>query len=174
MKKHIANIISASRIVCAVILLFFNEITDTFLFIYLYCGFSDAVDGRIARKLGSTSVLGTKLDTVGDTITYFSVLKILIVKKLFPLKAMIWLGAALLLHVVAAVIAKIRFNKFYFVHSLFGKILGLAAFLAPFTLEKFGEKYLYFICIIASIAAVESIVIQLKSKDLQTDGVLYK
>lgn len=174
MKKHIANIISASRIVCAVILFFFNEITNAFLLIYLYCGFSDAIDGRIARKLKSTSILGTKLDTIGDVLTYFSVVKILIIKKLFPREVLIWLGTALLLHVVAAVIAKIRFKKFYFVHSLFGKILGLAAFLVPFMLENFGVKYLYFICIIASIAAIESIVIQVKSKTLQTDGVLYK
>lgn len=174
MKKHIANIISASRIVCAAALFFFNDITDIFLLIYLYCGFSDAVDGRIARKLGTTSVLGTKLDTIGDVLTYFSVVKILIIKKLFPLEALVWLGLALLAHVAAAVIAKIRFKKFYFVHSLFGKILGLAAFLVPFMLENFGVRYIFFVCLIASIAAVESIIIQLKSKTLQTDGILYK
>lgn len=174
MKKHIANIISASRIVCATVLFFFNDITDTFLLIYLYCGFSDAVDGRIARRLKTTSVLGTLLDSVGDVLTYFSVAKILIVKKLVPLEVLIWLGLALLGHVAAAVIAKIRFKKFYFVHSLFGKILGLAAFLVPFMLESFGVKYMYFVCFVASIAAIESIVIQLKSKTLQTDGILYK
>lgn len=174
MKKHIANIISASRIVCAAVLFFFNEITDVFLMIYLYCGFSDAIDGRIARKLGSTSVLGTKLDTVGDVLTYFSVVKILVIKKLIPSEVLIWIGAALLVHIVAAVIAKIKFNKFYFVHSLFGKILGLAAFLLPFMLEKFEARYMYFVCIIASVAAIESVIIQLKSKSLQTDGILYK
>lgn len=174
MKKQFANLISASRIVCAVILFFFNEITDAYLYIYLYCGFSDLIDGPIARKTGSMSVLGAKLDTAGDILTYLSVAKILLVQKLLPLKILIWLGFVLLGHIAAGIIAKVKFGKFYFVHSLFGKILGAATFLTPFAIEKFQIKYLYLICIIASIATVESIILQIRSKTLQTDGVSYK
>lgn len=175
MKKNLANIVSSSRILCAVGLLFFSEITGLFMTIYSYCGFSDLVDGKIARKLDTISLLGAKLDTAGDVITYVALIKILCIESLVPFWALIWYAVALVGFVASAVISKIRLGRFYFVHSLFGKILGVTIFVIPFAI-KLMQASIYFgiVCVVASIAAIESIVIQSKSKEIKTDFMYIK
>ena len=68
MKKHIANILSGCRILGSLLLLFFPAFSFEFYIIYLLCGFSDMVDGTIARKTNSTSKFGSQLDTIADII----------------------------------------------------------------------------------------------------------
>lgn len=175
MKKHIPNIISSLRIVAAASLFFFTTISSSFLSIYLFCGFTDFIDGTLARKFDAASLLGAKLDTAGDVITYFSLAKILIFHNLVPLWILLWMGIALLGFLVSAVIAKKRFGKFYFVHSLFGKLLGVSLFTLPFLISWFSEKVgLSMVCLVASIAAVESIIIQSKSKTAHLDVLSLK
>ena len=175
MKKHIPNIISSLRIIAASALLFFSAITSSFLSIYLFCGFTDFIDGTLARKLNAASLLGAKLDTAGDVITFCSLAKILIFNNVIPFWILIWMGIAVIGFLVSAVIAKKRFGKFYFVHSLFGKILGASLFAMPFLINWFSEKIaLSVVCFIASIAAAESIIIQCKSKSAHLDVLSLK
>jgi CDP-diacylglycerol--glycerol-3-phosphate 3-phosphatidyltransferase len=53
MKKHIANIVSLSRVAGAIILFFCKDISALFLSVYVFCGFTDLIDGPIARKTDS-------------------------------------------------------------------------------------------------------------------------
>lgn len=174
MKKHIANLISLSRVICAAFLLPLNELNSTFLAVYIYCGISDLIDGPIARKTGSTSVAGAVLDTVGDVFTYFALAKVLIMQKMIPDWVLPWICITFVGFGLSAVIAKIRFKKFYFVHSFFGKLLGLSIFLLPLLIKPVGIVYFGIVCVFATIAAVESVVIQTKSKTLVTDVKLLK
>ena len=48
MKKHIANIVTFSRVIAAMVLFTFKEIGTPFLIIYVFCAFTDFVDGPIA------------------------------------------------------------------------------------------------------------------------------
>ena len=66
--KHIANILTGCRIFGSILLLFFPAFSLEFYIIYLLCGFSDMVDGTIARKTNSTSKFGSQLDTIADLI----------------------------------------------------------------------------------------------------------
>jgi CDP-diacylglycerol--glycerol-3-phosphate 3-phosphatidyltransferase len=50
MTKHIANIITCCRILSSFLLLFFPAFSLDFYITYLLCGFSDMVDGTIAKK----------------------------------------------------------------------------------------------------------------------------
>ena len=68
MKKHIANIITGSRIVFSLPLLFMPLTSAWFYALYLLCGLSDMIDGTVARKMGSASDFGAKLDTVSDFV----------------------------------------------------------------------------------------------------------
>lgn len=121
------------------------------------------------------SITGAKLDTIGDVLTYFALTKILIINRVIPFWALLWFGATLVIFVASAVISKVRFNKFYFVHSLFGKILGVAVFILPVALKLIrSEIYIGIICTISSIASLESVFIQLKSKSTKTDVVSLK
>ncbi|MBQ3518484.1 MAG: CDP-alcohol phosphatidyltransferase family protein, partial [Clostridia bacterium] len=68
MTKHIANIITGCRIIGSILLLFFPTFSLAFYITYLMCGFSDMIDGTIARKTNSISKFGSRLDTVADLI----------------------------------------------------------------------------------------------------------
>ena len=68
MKKHVANIITASRILFSVLLLFLPVLGAGFYVTYLLCGITDMIDGTIARKTGTVSEFGARLDTVADLV----------------------------------------------------------------------------------------------------------
>lgn len=167
MKKQIANIISFSRIIGAFVLFFFNTISNAFLGVYIYCGFTDLVDGPIARKLKSESIFGSIMDTTGDVLTYFALAKVLIIQELLPLWFYLWEGIAVILFLISASIAKIKCGKFYFVHSKFGKLMGVSMFILPFVMQIIDVLiWIGVICAVSNIAAIESIFIQSKQKAL--------
>ena len=65
-----ANILTISRIPLSVLLLCTHPLSCSFYILYVFCGLTDVVDGFIARKTGSVSETGAKLDTPGDlTVT---------------------------------------------------------------------------------------------------------
>ena len=68
MKKHIANIITGSRIVLSLPLLFIPLTSAWFYAFYLLCGLSDIIDGTVARRTKSASEFGARLDTVSDFV----------------------------------------------------------------------------------------------------------
>ena len=51
MKKHLANIISGSRIVAAGTLYLFSTIDWRFMIVYTFCGITDLIDGPIWDRL---------------------------------------------------------------------------------------------------------------------------
>lgn len=66
--RIVPNCITLSRISLALMLLFLTPLSSAFLTIYLLCGLTDLIDGFIARKTGTTSSLGAKLDSAADTV----------------------------------------------------------------------------------------------------------
>ena len=71
MKKYIANIITGSRIIFSLPLLFIPLSSAWFYVFYLFCGFTDMIDGTIARKTEAVSKFGARLDTVADFVFMF-------------------------------------------------------------------------------------------------------
>ena len=55
MRKQIANIITSCRIICSILMLFCSVFSLEFYVAYLLGGFTDMVDGIIARKTETTS-----------------------------------------------------------------------------------------------------------------------
>ena len=68
MKKQIANIVTGSRGVFSFPLLFLPLSSAWFYVFYLLCGFTDMIDGAIARRTCAVSRFGARLDTVSDFI----------------------------------------------------------------------------------------------------------
>ena len=79
MMRYIANILTSFRVLGSILLLFFPVFSLEFYIMYILCGFSDMVDGTIARKTNSTSEFGRRLDTIADFI--FVVVSLI---KMFP------------------------------------------------------------------------------------------
>ena len=68
MKKRLANIITGSRILCSIWMLFPPVFSRQFYILYLLCGFTDMIDGTVARKTNSVTAFGSRLDSVADFV----------------------------------------------------------------------------------------------------------
>ena len=66
--KHLANFITICRIFCSLWMIRLPVFSPEFYVAYLFCGFSDIADGIVARKTGTQSSLGAKLDSIADLI----------------------------------------------------------------------------------------------------------
>lgn len=164
MKKHLANIVTLSRVVGAVALFCMNSISQAFLAVYVFCGFTDLIDGPIARKMNSSSELGATLDTVGDVLTYLALTKILVKQKAVPLWILIWIISAGILFGGCAMVSKKRFDKLYLPHTYLGKIFGGSVFVLPIMMQFMpGKAWMAVICSIATVHAAELFYVQLKS-----------
>ncbi|MEE3403736.1 MAG: CDP-alcohol phosphatidyltransferase family protein [Acutalibacteraceae bacterium] len=73
-----ANIITGIRIICSIALLFFPVFSPAFFALYIVAGISDMIDGTVARKTGTVSQFGSKLDTVADFLLVIVCLIILL------------------------------------------------------------------------------------------------
>ena len=156
MKKHIANIITSSRIVFSLPLLFIPLSSVWFTILYLFCGLTDMIDGAIARKTNSASQLGSKLDTVADLLFVMaSFIKILPAIRL-PLWLWIWCGAIAVVKLSSIVWGYVSKKQFISFHTTMNKIKGLLLFLFPLTLPFLKVQYSApLICAIAAIAAIQ-------------------
>ena len=65
---NVANIITGIRIICSIAILFFPALSPAFYVLYIIAGISDMIDGAVARKTGTVSEFGSKLDTAADFV----------------------------------------------------------------------------------------------------------
>ena len=166
MAKHIANILTSCRILGSVLLLFFPVFSLPFYILYFFCGFSDMVDGTIARKTNSTSQFGLQLDTIADLVfVVAAMIKLLPVIHL-PGWLWIWGGAITVIKLANIVLGLVRSKKFVAYHSVFNKATGLLCFLLPLTLQFIESTYSFVIVwITATIAAIQEGYDTIKAKN---------
>jgi CDP-diacylglycerol---glycerol-3-phosphate 3-phosphatidyltransferase len=166
--KTIPNCISLSRILFSLILIFVKPLSVAFYAIYVICGFSDIVDGFIARKTGTTSRLGAKLDSMADMIMAGVLLVVL-----YPIvnpatEIVIWIISIGIIRLASMVVALKKYKTFAILHTYGNKITGIALFIFPLLLPYIHTTMLmYIICVVASISAIEELIIQLTSSQLQ-------
>ena len=121
MKKHIANIITGSRIVFSLPLLFLPLSSAWFYAFYLLCGLSDMVDGTVARRKGSASEFGAKLDTVSDFV-FMTVALIKFVPHFhIPVRLWIWIGVIAMMKLGNAAWGFVRTKKLISPHTVLNK-----------------------------------------------------
>ena len=156
MIKHIANIITGCRILGSVLLLFFPAFSVEFYTIYIICGFSDMIDGTIARKTNSTSELGAKIDTAADLVfVTVSLIKLLPTIHI-PQWLWIWGVVIAMIKMGNVIWGYISKKQFISPHTIMNKITGLFLFLLPLTLSFVEVKYSSIVvCFIATFAAIQ-------------------
>ena len=158
MKKYIANIITGSRAIFSLPLLFIPLSSLWFYALYLLCGFTDMIDGTIARKTGSVSQFGARLDTVFD----FVFLLVCAIKILPILHLPIWLWGWIILIALTKIlniaIVFIRKKKLISIHSVLNKITGLVLFLLPLSLTFATTTYsVAMACVLATGAVIQEV-----------------
>ena len=152
----IANFVTSLRIVFSLIMLYFPVFSPGFYACYMLAGITDMVDGSVARRFGTESEFGEKLDTVADIIFVAASLY-----KLLPAIALatgiwIWTGIIAVVKVINIISGFVVQKRFVAVHSLANKITGIALFLLPLTLPFVDIKYTaVLVCMLATFAAVQ-------------------
>ena len=156
MIKHIANIITGCRILGSILLLFFPAFSLVFYIIYLFCGFSDMIDGTIARKTNSTSEFGAKIDTVADLLFVAASIIRLLPAIHIPGWLWIWGGGIAVIKISNIILGYASKKQLISLHSIMNKITGLLLFLLPLTLSFIEAKYSSVaVCSIATLAAIQ-------------------
>ena len=156
MMKHIANILTSCRILGSVLLLFFPAFSAAFYIIYLFCGFSDMIDGTIARKTNSISMFGSQLDTVADLI--FVVVSIIRLLPAIHIQKWLWIwgGVIAIIKISNIILGYVSKNKFISLHTIMNKATGLLLFLLPLTISFVELKYTAIVvCSIATFSAIQ-------------------
>lgn len=156
MKKQLANIITLFRIVCSIWLLLLPVFSIRFYVVYLFCGFTDMIDGPIARKTHSVTEFGSKLDSVADLIfVVVAFVKLLPVISL-PNWLWAWITIIALIKVTNIVFGWISEKRLAIEHTLMNKITGFVLFLLPLTLSFIELKYsAVVVCAVATISAIQ-------------------
>ena len=156
MKKHIANIITASRILFSVLLLFLPVLGAGFYVTYLLCGFTDMIDGTIARKTGAVSEFGARLDTVADFVLLsVSLIKFLPVV-LIPRWLWVWIAVIAVVKIGNLIGGFFRTKTLVLFHTVMNKITGLLLFLLPLTFPIIDLNYSSMaVCAVAFMAAIQ-------------------
>ena len=156
MTKHIANILTGCRIFCSVLLLFFPVFSSGFYIAYLLCGFSDMIDGIIARKTNSASKFGSQLDTIADLVFVVASLFKLLPAIHIPRWLWIWGSAIALIKISNIIWGFVAKKQFISLHTILNKATGLLLFLLPLTISFLDFKYSSIVvCFFATISAIQ-------------------
>ena len=156
MKKRLANIITLSRIVLSIWLLVLPLFSLRFYVVYLFCGFTDMVDGAIARKTHSVTKLGSKLDSAADFIFLVVAFVKLLPVIILPNWLWGWIAIIALIKAANIVYGSISEHRLAIEHTLMNKITGFVLFLLPLTLSFVELRYsAIIVCTVASISAIQ-------------------
>ena len=156
MKKQIANIITSSRILSSIGLLYCPVFSDSFYVLYLFCGLTDMVDGTIARKTGAVSSFGARLDTVADFLFVIASFVKLVPVIRIPVWIWGWAAVIAVVKLVNLVWGFTQTKQMPALHTIANKATGLCLFLLPLTISFVDLRYTApVVCILATIAAFQ-------------------
>ena len=151
-----ANIITGCRILCSILLLFVPAFSSTFYILYLVAGFTDMVNGPIARKTNTANEFGSRLDTVADIVFVAACMIKLLPVLTIPTWLCVWIGVIAIIKVFNIILGYIVQKKLVAKHTVMNKVTGAVLFILPLTLSVVDLKYSGgFICTIAILAAIQ-------------------
>ena len=151
-----ANIITGCRILCNILLLFVPAFSSTFYILYLVAGFTDMVNGPIARKTNTANEFGSRLDTVADIVFVAACMIKLLPVLTIPTWLCVWIGVIAIIKVFNIISGYIVQKKLVAKHTIMNKVTGAVLFILPLTLSVVDLKYSGgFICTIAILAAIQ-------------------
>lgn len=151
-----ANTITSCRILCSVMLSFFPVFSPLFYILYCVAGFTDMIDGVIARKTGSVSEFGSTLDSVADfvfiTVCLIKLLPVLTIST----QLWIWVGMIAVTKIINVISGYIIQKRLVVKHTVLNRITGVMLFILPLTVSAVDLKYSASIaCAVASFAALQ-------------------
>lgn len=168
--KNLANLISFSRIILSVFLLFTQPLSIYFFIIFILCGISDVLDGYVARTYGLNSDFGAILDSFADVVFFFCFLIPVLYVLNLSYFMILWIICIFLIKLISLAIGFKKFNQFPFIHTYLNKITGAFLILFPFILLlSKSNLILVILCMVATFAALEEMLIIITNENLNLD-----
>ena len=171
-KWNTADTITSVRIAASLFLLFLPLRSAGFLVVYTLTGLTDALDGWLARKTGTASDFGARLDSIADLLFYAVLLLRLSPVLWQALPAAIWYAVAgiILVRLTAYAAAVIKYHRFAALHTWLNKLTGIGVFLLSYVFAvSTGVGYSWAVCVLALTASLEELAIHLCRKDYCAD-----
>lgn len=162
-----ANLITSLRILCSLILLFCQVLSPEFYLFYSLAGFTDMIDGTIARKTKTVSEFGSRLDTIADFVFMVVALVKIIPVVTIELWLYIWISIIALIKIINIISGFVLEKRLVAVHSIMNKVTGLFLFVIPLTLSFIEFKHsAILVCALGTFAAIqEGHIIRSKRKE---------
>ena len=162
-----ANIVTSCRILFSILMLFSPAFSAWFYTLYLLCGFTDMVDGTIARKTNTDSKFGARLDSVADFIFVVAALIKLLPDMHIPQWLWIWVVVIAIIKIFNIISGIVCSKRLIVEHTIMNKITGFLLFLLPLTLSFIELKYsAIVVCSIATFSAVQEGYLIRKGKEI--------
>ena len=155
-KAGSANLITGTRILCSIALLFCQTFSPPFFALYIIAGLTDMIDGTVARKAGTVSEFGAKLDTMADFALVAACLIKLVPVLELPVWLWLWIGGIALIKMINIASGCVVKKKIITPHMVMNKVTGGLLFALPLTLPTVELKHgVPFVCTVATIAAIQ-------------------
>ncbi|MBQ6492632.1 MAG: CDP-alcohol phosphatidyltransferase family protein [Erysipelotrichaceae bacterium] len=136
-----ANIITGIRIICSICILICPAFSPAFYSLYIIAGVSDMIDGTVARKTGTISEFGSKLDTAADLVLVIACLIKLIPIIHVPIWLMVWIIVIAVIKAVNLLSGYVMRKEIVVLHTVMNKVTGILLFIVPLTLTLIDLKY---------------------------------
>jgi phosphatidylglycerophosphate synthase len=162
---YIVNGITWYRIIAAPILLvlIFTKQFDIFKWLLALSFFTDLIDGYLARKYKVVSIMGSRLDSIGDDLTVLAaVIGLFVFESEFVRKEFMILIILLLLFVVQTTFALVRYKKISSFHTYLAKsaaILQGLFFILIFLLPEPLYFLFYVAAVVTGVELLEEIIL---------------
>lgn len=118
-------------------MLFLPTLSVSFLVVYAYTGFTDVLDGFVARKLKIQSEFGGKLDSASDMFFYVTMmLKIFpLLVKYLPVFIMVTIYCIFGFRMILYLLVWMYRRKIVSSHSYLNKATGFVVYFVPFLIK---------------------------------------
>ena len=151
-----ANTITVIRIVCSIALIFCPVFSPAFYALYITAGVSDAADGAVARKTGTVSEFGSRLDTTADFVLVVVCLIKLIPVVYVPSWLIIWIILIAVIRLINLISGYVIRKEIVALHTVMNKVTGILLFVLPMTLTAIDLRYSgAFVSVVATFAAIQ-------------------
>ena len=172
---RIVNLITLYRIVTFPILVFLaiRQEIDIFKWLLLASFFTDAIDGFIARKYNATSILGSKLDSIGDDLTILAAaIGLSITRFDFVSEQALVFIALFALFLIQVGLSFYRYKKISTFHTYLAKIAAVVTaifFLSCFFLESISYPLFHAAAVVTGIELLEEILLVVMIRDYRSN-----
>lgn len=172
---RVINLITLYRIVTFPLLIYLTIIDerDAFKWLLLASFFTDAIDGFLARRYKATSILGAKLDSIGDDLTVLAGAIGLFVYQLDFIKAQAWIFIVLFgLFLIQVGLSLYRYHKISTFHTYLAKIAAVITgvfLLSVFFTEGVYYPLFYAAAAVTGIELIEEVILAAILKDYRSN-----